>query len=72
VRFGVAVINAFQRVKGSAFRAFAHDPDAIDAVLRAQGLQRRTVRRALGWEVVVYDRARGTTARVRDSAVIRL
>ena len=53
---GIAAINAFQRLTRSAFRVYQHDPGAIDAELRAAGLERRSVRRTLGWEVVVYAR----------------
>jgi hypothetical protein len=56
MRFGIAVINAMQRLKRSAFRVFSHDPATIDALLRAAGLQRRSIRKTLGWEVVVYAR----------------
>ena len=54
---GIAALNAFQRLRRSAFRVFLHDPGAIDAALRAAGLERRSLRRTLGWEVVVYTRS---------------
>lgn len=54
--FGIAAFNAFQRLRRSPFRVFMHDPLAIDAALRAAGLERRSLRRTLGWEVVVYAR----------------
>lgn len=56
MRIGMAVINVVQRVKRSPFRVFLHSPSAIDAVLRTAGLERRSTRRTLGWEVVVYER----------------
>ena len=56
MRVGVAVINLVQRVKGSPFRVFMHDPQAIDAVLRSAGLQRLIEQRTAGWEAVVYRR----------------
>jgi SAM-dependent methyltransferase len=59
MRFAVAVINVVQRVRRSAFRVFPHDPAAIDMALRTAGLQRRSIQRTLGWEVVVYDRSGG-------------
>jgi magnesium-protoporphyrin O-methyltransferase len=55
-RAGLAVENAYQRLVRSAFRAFLHEPREIDAVLRSQGLERRSLRRTLLWEVVVYTR----------------
>jgi hypothetical protein len=57
MRIGIATINLFQRLRRSAFRVFLHDPDAIDAELRDAGLERRSRRQTLGWEVVVYARA---------------
>ena len=59
MRFALSVINVVQRLKRSAFRVFPHDPVAIDAELRAAGLERRSVRRTLAWEVVVYHRPGG-------------
>jgi hypothetical protein len=57
LRTGIAAINVVQRLKRSAFRAFLHDPFSIDGVLRAAaGLERSSVRRTLGWEVVVHTR----------------
>jgi hypothetical protein len=56
MRLGIACINLFQRIRRHTFRVFLHDPAAIDAVLRAAGLERLTMQRTLGWEVVVYGR----------------
>jgi magnesium-protoporphyrin O-methyltransferase len=51
-----AAINVVSRLQRSGFRFYLHHPAAIDAVLRAQGLERRSLRRTLGWEVAVYGR----------------
>ena len=56
MRVGIATINMVQRLKRSSFRVFLHRPSAIDASLRALGLERRSVRRTLAWEAVVYER----------------
>jgi hypothetical protein len=56
MRLAIATINVVQRLKRSSFRVFLHDPAAIDAVLRASGLERRSMERTLGWEVAVYQR----------------
>ena len=56
MRVAMAAINAFMRIKRSPFRVFQHNPVAIDAVLRASGLQRLQVQRSFGWEIVVYER----------------
>ena len=57
MRVAIAALNVFQRLKRTTFRVFLHDPAAIDAELRAAGLERRSQRKTLGWEVVVYARA---------------
>ena len=57
MRIAIAAINLLQRVKRTTFRVFLHEPAAIDAELRAAGLERRSRRQTLGWEVVVYARA---------------
>jgi len=57
MRIGIAGVNLLQRFKRSTFRVFLHDPAAIDAELRAAGLERKSWRQTLGWEVVVYARA---------------
>jgi len=56
MRIAIAGLNVFERVKRSTFRVFLHDPQAIDAELRAAGLTRLSVRETLGWQVVVYRR----------------
>lgn len=56
MRAMVAGVNLVMRVQRSGFRTYLHPPSAIDAVLRAHGLERRAVRHTLGWEVVVYSR----------------
>ena len=50
------VMNLFMRIQRSAFRLFLHPPAAIDAVLRANGLEQRSIQRTLLWEIVVYGR----------------
>ena len=57
MRVAIAAVNVLQRLKRTTFRVFLHDPAAIDAELRAAGLERRSRRQTLGWEVVVYARA---------------
>jgi SAM-dependent methyltransferase len=56
MRVATAGVNFVMRVRRSGFRTYVHPPAAIDAVLRAHGLERRTFRRTLAWEVVVYSR----------------
>src|SRR5688572_4126245 len=56
MRIALGVINLVQRLRRSGFRAFPHSPTAIDSVLRIAGLERRTVQRTPGWEIVTYER----------------
>lgn len=56
MRSAVKVINLVMRARRSTFRVFVHSPDAIDAVLRRHGLERRTRRRTAAWEIVTYRR----------------
>jgi SAM-dependent methyltransferase len=56
MRLAAGGVNLFCRIRRSGFRTYLHPPAAIDAVLRAHGLERRTFRRTLAWEVVVYSR----------------
>lgn len=55
MRAAIWSVNVFQRVRGSAFRVFVHDPARIDAILRSAGLRPASRRATLGWEVVVYE-----------------
>jgi magnesium-protoporphyrin O-methyltransferase len=56
MRLAIPTINVVSRLRRSAFRSYLHPPAAIDAVLRAHGLKRRSFRRTLAWEVAVYSR----------------
>lgn len=56
MRAAIWSLNVFQRARGSAFRVFMHDPAEIDRRLNEAGLQRRSHRATLGWDVVVYSR----------------
>jgi SAM-dependent methyltransferase len=55
-RLMVKGVNVFNRLRRSAFRTYVHPPTAIEAVLRAHGLDRQSFRRTIAWEVVVYSR----------------
>ena len=56
VHFVMWMLNLVQRVKRTSFRVFVHDPAAINATLEQAGLKRRSMRRTVAWEVVVYER----------------
>jgi magnesium-protoporphyrin O-methyltransferase len=56
VRLAIRIANAFERIRGSAFRAFVHPTAAVEAILRARGLHRRFYRRSGVWQVALYAR----------------
>jgi hypothetical protein len=56
MRLGGWGINFFLRLQRTAFRFFVHPTEAIEAVVRANGLQRRYYRKTLFWQVIVYSR----------------
>ena len=56
VRLGVRGANLLMRLRRSAFRVFVHPPAAIDEVIHQHGLDRRSFRRTVAWEVVTYAR----------------
>jgi magnesium-protoporphyrin O-methyltransferase len=56
VRLAIGIANAFERIRGGAFRAFVHPTAAVEAVLQARGLHRRFYRRSGVWQVALYAR----------------
>jgi SAM-dependent methyltransferase len=52
----LALGNLARRLRGNPFRTYVHPTDGIDAEVRRQGLQRRSVRDTLVWRVAVYSR----------------
>ena len=48
--------NLFLWARRNPFRAYLHPTKAVDAVVRANGLERRFYRKAGIWQVVVYAR----------------
>ena len=56
MRWGVAIVNLFQRLRRHPFRVYVHDPGEVEAVLGEYGLQRRYLREGLVWRMAVYGR----------------
>src|SRR5215217_7567587 len=54
MRLGGLVVNLFPRLQRNPFRFFVHPTEAIEAVVRANGLERRYYRTTLFWQVIVY------------------
>ena len=55
-KIGFAIINFGLRVRGSPFRSFIHSTEAVDRILRNNGLEKRFYRKTALWQVVVYAR----------------
>ena len=49
-------LNLGSRLRRSSFRAFVHPPDAVDALICANGLTQRFYQKTILWQVVVYGR----------------
>jgi magnesium-protoporphyrin O-methyltransferase len=56
MRLAGLFVNFFPRLQRNAFRFFVHPTEAIEAVVRANGLERRYYRKTLFWQVIVYTR----------------
>jgi magnesium-protoporphyrin O-methyltransferase len=57
MKMGIALLNLVMWVRRSPFRAFFHTTQAVDAVVRGNGLEQRFHGRTLMWQVVVYARS---------------
>lgn len=57
VRAVIALLNLGEALKRTTFRVFVHDPDEIDAAVRAAGFERAHEARTFVWQVAVYSRA---------------
>ena len=56
MRLGLGAVNGMQRLRGSAFRVFAHPTRAVEAILQENGLRRRFYRLAGVWQIAIYMR----------------
>jgi len=56
-RLGFAAQNLFFRVRGREFRAFAHPPAAMLAVLEGRGFRRTFAHRAFVWQAAGLERS---------------
>ena len=54
----IALGNAVRRLRGTAFRSYAHSIRAIDATLAKEGLTQVSVTDTFAWRVAVYSRQR--------------
>ena len=56
MRIGLKIVNIFQGLRKDPFRVFLHPITEMDALLKAQGLQRVSLRRLFVWEMALYRR----------------
>lgn len=56
IRLGFRVGNFLLWLQRSPFRIFVHPTQAVEAVVRANGLERRFYRKTFVWQVIVYAR----------------
>ena len=55
-KLGIRLMNFTRRIRGDKFRVFAHGTEAVESVLRSQGLARAYHREAGLWQVAVFTR----------------
>jgi len=56
MRFGLRVINFFQRLSRDPFRVFVHPVAEMESLLGGEGFKRTSVRRLVVWEMALYQR----------------
>ena len=57
-KIGLPIENFYFWLQGCPFRAFLHPTEAVEAVVRGNGLERYFYRKSGVWQVVVYVRRR--------------
>jgi hypothetical protein len=56
-RTGVALVNTFLRLRGSAFRSYVHSSGMVDAIVHRHGFRRSSYQRTFLWQVVTSVRS---------------
>jgi magnesium-protoporphyrin O-methyltransferase len=56
VRVGVALLNLWQRLRGSDFRVYVHPIPAVLAVVEGRGLEKVFDRTTFSWKVMLFAR----------------
>ena len=56
IKTGLRIGNLFLRWRGSSYRAYVHSSQSVEALISSMGLKRRSYRKTLVWQVVVYTR----------------
>jgi magnesium-protoporphyrin O-methyltransferase len=56
VKLYVRLSNIYFRLRRNPFRLFVHPTEAVDALVRGEGLRQRFFRRVGVWQVLIYER----------------
>ncbi|PKB78766.1 MAG: hypothetical protein BZY88_16765 [SAR202 cluster bacterium Io17-Chloro-G9] len=56
VRAGFSLFNMFLRLRRSPFRVFVHSSSYVDALVRGNGMEQRSRKQTMVWQVMVYGR----------------
>jgi magnesium-protoporphyrin O-methyltransferase len=56
LKIGFAIMNFFFRLRRNPFRIFPHPTQAVEALIKSNGLTRRFYQQAGVWQVAVYSR----------------
>ena len=59
MRFGLSVMNFFQRLRRDPFRVFLHPVAEMDALLKREGFERVSLHRLFVWEMALYQKSGG-------------
>lgn len=63
MRTGMGTVNAFLRLRGSAFRTYVHPTEVVEALIREHGFRRHSYQRTVLWQIATYvPIARATAA----------
>lgn len=57
IRLGMRILNAWYRLRGRAYRGYAHPNARVDALAAEAGLRPAAERSTMVWRVVLYERA---------------
>ena len=60
IRLALRLLNVWFRLRGIAYRSYAHSNEVVDSLVADAGLRVRMEARTYFWRVVLYDRPAGT------------
>jgi magnesium-protoporphyrin O-methyltransferase len=56
LRFGLTIINFFQRLMKNPFRVFVHPVSEMELILKKEGFRKASMQRLFVWEMALYQR----------------